>query len=266
MQTDLPKSEGGPALPGRGLRLLSYNIQAGIDTRHYREYLTKGWKHLLPSRERMRNLNSIANMLRGYDLVGLQEVDSGSLRSGFLDMTEYLAHRGGYPHWYTQVNRNMGMVAQHSNGFLSKVKANRVTNYRLPPGNGRGAMLLEFGTGAERLGICSVHLALRRRVRIMQLDFMRELVADFRHIVVMGDLNTGAGSREIQRFVEGAGLAAPRCQKATFPSWRPVRRLDHILVSPTLRVRHMHVLDYPLSDHLPISVELHLPPFVGLAA
>ena len=53
-----------PGVPGRSLRLLSYNIQAGIDTRHYREYVTKGWKHLLPNRERLRNLNLIAEMLR----------------------------------------------------------------------------------------------------------------------------------------------------------------------------------------------------------
>ena len=52
-----------PPTTKRGLRLLSYNIQAGIDTRHYREYVTKGWKHLLPSRERVRNLNLIAEML-----------------------------------------------------------------------------------------------------------------------------------------------------------------------------------------------------------
>ena len=118
---------------GRGLRLLSYNIQAGIDTRHYREYVTKGWKHLLPNRERLKNLNLIADMLHGYDLVGLQEVDSGSLRSGFVDMTEYLAHRSGYPHWYRQVNRNMGVLGQHSNGFLSRYRPTRVSNHRLPP-------------------------------------------------------------------------------------------------------------------------------------
>ena len=135
---------GRPAAETRGLRILSYNIQAGIDTRRYREYVTKGWKHLLPNRERLRNLNLIADMLHGYDLVGLQEVDSGSLRSGFVDMTEYLAHRSGYPHWYRQVNRNIGVIAQHSNGFLSRIRPTRVSNHRLPPGKGRGAMMLEF--------------------------------------------------------------------------------------------------------------------------
>ena len=148
----MPECSDAKPAEGRGLRMLSYNIQAGIDTSHYREYVTKGWKHLLPHRERLRNLNLIAEMLHGYDLVGLQEVDSGSLRSGFVDMTEYLAQRGGYPHWYRQVNRNIGMLAQHSNGFLSRIRPTRVSNHRLPPGNGRGAMLIEFGDAFDFTG------------------------------------------------------------------------------------------------------------------
>ena len=187
---------------GRGLRLLSYNIQAAVYTRHYRDYVTKGWKHLLPNRERLRNLNLIADMLHGYDLVGLQEVDSGSLRSGFVDMTEYLAHRSGYPHWYHQVNRNMGVLGQHSNGFLSRIRPTRVSNHRLPPGNGRGAMLLEFGEGADALVVCSMHLALSRRVRTRQLDFINELVGERRHLIVMGDLNAGCDSREVRDFID----------------------------------------------------------------
>jgi endonuclease/exonuclease/phosphatase family metal-dependent hydrolase len=255
-----------PPAAKRGLRLLSYNIQAGIDTRHYREYVTKGWKHLLPSRARLRNLNLIAEMLHGYDLVGLQEVDSGSLRSGFLDMTEYLAHRSGYPHWYRQVNRNMGVLAQHSNGFLSRIRPTRVSNYRLPPGNGRGAMLLEFGDGPDALTVCSMHLALSRRVRRLQLGFIQELIGDRKHVVVMGDLNAGCDSREVRSFIDGSGLSEPACDKATFPSWAPVRRIDHILVSHALEVTSTHVVDYALSDHLPICVELVVPEGIRPAA
>ncbi len=257
-----------PPLPvsKRGLRLLSYNIQAGIDTRHYREYVTKGWKHLLPSRERLRNLNLIAEMLRGYDLVGLQEVDSGSLRSGFVDMTEYLAHRSGYPHWYRQVNRNIGVLAQHSNGFLSRIRPTRVSNHRLPPGSGRGAMMLEFGEGSDALVVCSMHLSLSRRVRTRQLDYVSELVGKHKHLVVMGDLNAGCDSNEVRRFIDRAGLTEPACEQATFPSWRPVRRIDHILVSHTIEVQRTKVVDYALSDHLPICVELVLPKHVTVAA
>jgi endonuclease/exonuclease/phosphatase family metal-dependent hydrolase len=261
-ETDIVSAPGG----GHALRLLSYNIQAGIDTRRYREYVTKGWKHLLPSRERLRNLDRIAEMLRGYDVVGLQEVDSGSLRSGFVDMTEYLATRSGYPHWYRQVNRNMGLIAQHSNGVLSRIRPSRVSNHRLPPGNGRGAMLMEFGDARDSLVVCSVHLALGRRVRALQLDYISELVRDRRHLVVMGDLNAGCDSVEVRRFIQRSGLTEPLCDQANFPSWQPVRRIDHILVSPALQVLRTYVVDYPLSDHLPICVELELPAQVRLAA
>lgn len=251
---------------GSVLRLLSYNIQAGIDTGQYRDYLTKGWKHVLPNRKRVHNLDRIAQMLSGYDLVGLQEVDSGSLRTGFVDITEYLARRAHYPHWYRQVNRNIGVLAQNSNGFLSRIRPTHVTNYRLPPGNGRGAMLLEFGEGVSALRVCSVHLALSRRLRRMQLDFISELVGNSEHLVVMGDLNAGSESHELRHFIEHNGLREPGCSKPTFPSWRPVRRIDHILVSEALSIRNSRVLDYPLSDHLPISVELVVPSSLGVAA
>ena len=44
----------------RHLSLLSFNIQTGVDTRDFHEYVTKSWKHLLPLRERISNLNRIA--------------------------------------------------------------------------------------------------------------------------------------------------------------------------------------------------------------
>jgi len=56
------------------LRLLSYNIEAGIYTRQYREYVTKSWRHILPHREHLHNLSRIASVLHGFDFVGLQEV------------------------------------------------------------------------------------------------------------------------------------------------------------------------------------------------
>ena len=244
-------------LPQR-LRLLSYNIQAGVDTRHYGEYVTKGWRHLLPHRERLQNLNRIAAMLSEYDMVGLQEVDAGSLRSGFVDMTEYLAHRAGFPHWYHQVNRNIGMLAQHSNGFLTHVQPLRVTHHRLPGGPGRGASLFEFGDDPRALRVCSLHLALGRRARTRQLEFVSTLVRDYDSLIVMGDLNAGCDAEEVRRFVGETGLREPACDQATFPSWRPIRKIDHILVSETLKVHSARVIDYPLSDHLPISVELDL--------
>jgi endonuclease/exonuclease/phosphatase family metal-dependent hydrolase len=83
----------------RPFRPLSYNIQVGIATSRFRHYVTGGWKHLLPHRARLRTLASIADPIRGYDLVGVQETDSGSRRTDYIGQTEYLARRAGYAWW-----------------------------------------------------------------------------------------------------------------------------------------------------------------------
>ena len=64
------------------LRLLSSNIQAGSTTRAYREYVTRSWSHVLPNGKRA-NLDGLADGFSMFDVVGLQECDPGSLRSGF---------------------------------------------------------------------------------------------------------------------------------------------------------------------------------------
>ena len=255
---DKDVSVRGSILPRR-FSLLSYNIQVGVDTGRYHEYVTKGWKHVLPHRERMLNLNRMASMLSQFDMVSLQEVDAGSLRCGFVDITEYLAHRAGFPHWYRQINRNIGVIAQHSNGFLSRFRPTRVTHHKLPGGPGRGAMLFDFGTHREALLLCSAHLALGKRARGKQLAFLGELLQDRPHIVLMGDLNAGCDASEIRRFIQNHDMNEPACDQATFPSWRPVKKFDHILVSRSLNIIHSRVLDYPLSDHLPVAMELELP-------
>ncbi|MEW7976367.1 MAG: hypothetical protein AB2814_02600 [Candidatus Sedimenticola endophacoides] len=132
---------------GHRVKLLSYNIQAGVDTRHYRQYLTQSGKQLLPHRKRLLNLNRIAAMVGRYDIVGLQEVDSGSLRSGFVDQTEYLARQAGFPHWHKQINRRLCKLAQHSNGLLSRIRPAEVREYRLP---GRGAICIAVSVRGGR--------------------------------------------------------------------------------------------------------------------
>ena len=81
----------------RRLRLLSANIQAGASTRSYSDYVTRPWNHVLPRREKRNNLDALADLATPFDVVGLQEADPGSLRSGFLNQTHYLAERAGFP-------------------------------------------------------------------------------------------------------------------------------------------------------------------------
>ncbi|MFQ6576241.1 endonuclease/exonuclease/phosphatase family protein [Pseudomonas sp. UM16] len=246
-------------LPEDGrLRLLSFNIQVGISTERYRHYLTKSWQHLLPHNGRAGNLQKIGDLLGNFDLVALQEADGGSMRSGYVNQVEHLAQLGAFPYWYQQLNRNLGRFAQHSNGVLSRLKPQLLEDHPLPGPAGRGAILVRFGEGEDALVVVMMHLALGSKTRALQLAYIRELIGGYRHQVLMGDMNTHATDLLEHSPLRDLGLVAPQVQ-ATFPSWRPQRCLDHILLSSSLTLERVEVLAQPISDHLPVAVEIRLP-------
>ena len=240
------------------LRLLSFNIQVGISTQRYHHYLTRSWQHLLPHAGRSGNLQRIGELLGDFDLVALQEVDGGSLRSGYVNQVEHLAHLGAFPYWYQQLNRNLGRLAQHSNGLLSRLRPSLLEDHPLPGPPGRGAMLLRLGEGPDAIAVVMMHLALGARTRTRQLAYIRELLSDYRHRVLMGDMNTHANDLLEHSPLRDLGLWAPQVE-ATFPSWQPQRCLDHILLSAELSLERCEVLPLPISDHLPVAVQIRLP-------
>ncbi len=242
------------------IKLLSHNIQVGIQSAAYRHYLTRGWQHLLPHPRRTKNLDAIAAQLARFDFVALQEADGGSRRSGYTNQVQYLACSAGFPYWYQQLNRNLGKWGQHSNGVLSKLRPQRIEDYKLPgliPG--RGAIVAHFGTADNPLVLVVLHLSLGARARQNQLSYVKEIISDFKHVIIMGDLNSGA-----DHILNLSPLSEIKLKSATgtfntYPSWRPTHHLDHILVSPSLNIKHAEVLPCCTSDHLPIAMEVELP-------
>ena len=247
----------------RRLRLLSFNIQVGNSTQGYRHYLTRSWQHVLPHKGRAGNLERIGDLLGDFDLVALQEADGGSHRSGYINQVKYLAQQGEFPYWYQQLNRNLGRLAQHSNGLLSRLRPAVIEDHPLPGPAGRGAILVRFGEGPDALVVVIMHLALGTKTRTRQLAYIRELIGGYQHQVLMGDMNTHANDLLHTSPLRDLGLLAPQME-ATFPSWRPQRCLDHILLSPSLTLERVQVLDQPISDHLPVAVDIRLPGSVGV--
>jgi endonuclease/exonuclease/phosphatase family metal-dependent hydrolase len=80
----------------------------------------------------------------------------------------------------------------------------------------------------------------------------------------MGDLNCAHDSEEIHWLVRSTRLCDPLHEVKTFPSWRPKVMLDHILVTPDIRVDRLRALNFPCSDHLPIAMDITLPDSVRL--
>lgn len=242
------------------LRFLSFNMQVGIQTGGYHHYLLRSWQHLLPSKQRQQALSSIAELVAPFDIVALQEADGGSWRSQHQNQVQRLAEEAAFPHWYQQVNRNLGRLAQHSNGVLSRMPAQHIERHALPgllPG--RGLMVLKFGSGANAVIVVVTHLALGKNTQFSQLDFLVELVADAKHLVIMGDLNQEAEILLRQSPLKRLNLHPVDDGMKTFPSWQPQRGLDHILVSDSLSLSRIAVIDHPQSDHLPVAAEILLP-------
>lgn len=246
--------------PHRHIRLLTFNIQVGINTSSYRHYLTRSWQHFLPHRNRIENLDRIATLLRNYDVVALQECDGGSLRSAYINQVQYLAEAAGIPYWYQQLNRNLGQIAQHSNGLLSRYRPLDVTEHKLPgliPG--RGAIIARYGSEDDPLVLVMMHLSLSKAAQQRQLGYIRELISDYQHVVLMGDMNNHAEELLTQTPLKETNLIPLPDTAHSFPSWRPEKALDHILVSPSLEIRRSEVVSYPMSDHLPIAMDVALP-------
>lgn len=248
------------------LRLLSYNMQVGIRTRTQAEYLSRMWRHVLPSRHAAGQLDPLAQMLRGHDVVALQEADAGSLRTRSLNLVKFLAERADYPHWHLQINRNLQPIARHALGVLSRFPFESSTSHVLPARlPGRGASLLRLGQAGAHLTIVATHLSLSRRARAWQLDAIEELVQDDRHVVLMGDLNCELAELRCHPFLQGRGFQLPEEGSATHPSWKPRRHLDHILLTPEIEVRSAAVSNFLWSDHLPVAAEIVVPDDVKLS-
>lgn len=246
--------------PVRRLRVLSANIQAGHATSSYRQYLTGSWNHVLPSRDKRSNLNALAEQVAGFDIVGLQEADAGSLRSGFVNQTHYLAERAGFPFWSHQPNRRLAGIAASANGLLCRTEPDEVVDYALPSRiPGRGALLVRYGDGIDSLTIAVAHLSLSPKARSAQLAFLGELLTGPGHKVLMGDFNCECDSTEMDALYRLSPLRPPPDRIPSFPSWQPRRAIDHILVSDEVKVERRWALPDGSSDHLAVAAELVLP-------
>ncbi len=239
------------------LKLLSFNIQVGIKTSAYRHYFTKGWKHVLPHESRVKNLNRIAELVSGFDVVGLQEIDGGSIRSGFVNQVEFLSHAAGFPYWYAQTNRDLGPLAQHGNGLLTRIEPEGLEDHKLPgmiPG--RGAVFVRLPYAGDELVIVMLHLSLGKQSREKQLAYVAEQVSHERQVILMGDMNTPMHELLDSSPLKDLNLQPAETVDPTYPAWQPAMALDHVLVSSNLEIKNYDVLNCRISDHLPIAVEV----------
>ncbi len=157
-------------------------------------------------------------------------------------------------------------IGWHGNALLVKrgIELRASHPIDLPTVEPRGAACVELGLGSAMLRVVGMHLdlsGLRRRHQLRSvlswLDRQKDAPCP---TVLMGDLNEwsrhGGALRE---FAEPWRLHEPG---PSFPSRRPIARLDRIITSPHWEVVetrvHHSALAARASDHLPVTARLRL--------
>lgn len=243
------------------MRLVVYNIRYATGTGAAFHLPLPGAGYLRSSR---RVLDGIGSYIRSEDpdLVGLIEVDTGSVRSSLVNQAEYLARLLGHYTVYeckygiSSLQTQLPIVRKQANAILA---APRVTGERFhyfPTGIKRLIIEIEL----EDVCVFLVHLSLKYRHRQEQLRHLHDLVrATRKPVIVAGDFNTFTGTHELFLFMRATGLrSANESGLASFPARVPQFELDFVLVSPEIDILDFRIPDVRLSDHRPVVCDFRV--------
>lgn len=230
-------------------------------TRRYRDYAVRFHENIFPLNKRQR-LSEAAVHLSDFDLIGLQECDAGSFRTGFVHQGEILGEEANFSYRAFHTSRRMAL-AKSGLAILSRYPLNHIEGHRLPSRiPGRGALSARVETPSGTIRILVVHLSLGRRDRLNQMNWIHAwLASQVGPAVVMGDFNVGAGSVSIDGLRRA--MSDDSFSPVSFPSWNPRRSLDHIF---TFGLEALPAISKNLgiSDHLALVRSVGFRPCVAL--
>jgi endonuclease/exonuclease/phosphatase family metal-dependent hydrolase len=247
--------EPAPAVTIRAVRLLIYNIRYATGVGPAFHLPVPGAGYLRSSRQVLARITEfIKNQCP--DVVGLIEVDTGSIRTGMVNQADFIARSLGHYSTYeckygvASVNQLVPIIRKQSNAFLAAPSV-------------RGERFHYFDTGIKRLiieleldnvAIFLVHLSLKYRHRQYQLRYLYDLLRTIsKPVIVAGDFNVFWGGHELYLFTQAAGLTSANVHGLpSYPSRAPKMELDFILHSAQIRVDRFEIPDVRLSDHLPL--------------
>ena len=251
------------------MRLLLYNIRYAAGTGARFNLPVPGAGYLRGNRG---NLEEITGFIgeNDPDVVGLIEVDTGSIRTGMVNQADLIAERLGHYSTYQckygedSLNTMLPIVRKQANAFLAAPRVHGERFHYFDTGIKRLIIELEL----DAVSIFLVHLSLKYRHRHFQLRHLHELVArSEKPVIVAGDFNTFWGEHEIFLFMRASGLtSANERGLPSYPSHAPRKDLDFILYSDGVVPKGFRIPLVRHSDHLPLIFDFDVPETAGQAA
>ncbi len=201
------------------------------------------------------------------DIVGLIEVDTGSIRSRKVNQAEKIAGdlsmNSSYETKYgtRSFNKMLPIVRKQGNAFMAAARVHGETFHYFDTGIKRLIIELEM----QDFAVFLVHLSLKYRHRHLQLRHLYDLISvTDKPVIVAGDFNTFWGENEIYLFMKAAGLkSANLASSPTYPSRSPRKELDFILYQEGITPVAFDIPSIRLSDHLPLVFDFEITSLAG---
>jgi len=243
------------------MRLLLYNIRYCVGAGASMHMPLPGAGYILGNKD---VLPDIVDFIKSVDpdIVGLIEVDSGSIRSRRVNQAETIATELGMNSSYEtkygakSLNQLVPIIRKQGNAFLAAPRVHGETFHYFDTGIKRLIIELEMETFAVFL----VHLSLKYRHRHLQLRKLYDLIEETtKPVMVAGDFNTFWGENEIYLFMRAAGLrSANTSSLPSYPSRAPRKELDFVLYQEGIRVTNFEIPEVRHSDHLPLVCDFEV--------
>ncbi|HUO67965.1 MAG TPA: endonuclease/exonuclease/phosphatase family protein [Gammaproteobacteria bacterium] len=243
------------------MRLLLYNIRYGLGLGTAVHWPLPGAGYLLGNRA---NLQRITDFIKAQDpdIVGLVEVDTGSIRTRRVNQAEAIGRALGHYSVYqckygvSSVNQYLPILNKQGNAFLAAPRVHGERFHYFEKGIKRLIIELEL----EHCLVFLVHLSLKYRHRQRQLHYLHDLVvAASKPVIIAGDFNTFWGEHEIYLFMKAAKLrSANALGLPSYPSRSPRKELDFVLYGDGINVTNFSIPAVSFSDHLPLICDFEI--------
>jgi endonuclease/exonuclease/phosphatase family metal-dependent hydrolase len=215
----------------------------------------------------LRGLSAIEQVLReaDADVVGLQEVDAGTARSGGIDQARALGEALAMEWAFAKSMDHDGGAygcALLLRSTLLRGRPLAAKGQALPGGSGPGEeprVLLSAQAGDLRIFV--THLDLPAKARLPQAAAIAKAIGDPRGALLLCDANEPVSEPALRKLLalplRDAWAEAGAQERPTAPSDRPQQRIDHVLLGAGLpRAHAAAALDTDASDHPLIVVDL----------
>jgi endonuclease/exonuclease/phosphatase family metal-dependent hydrolase len=243
------------------MRLLLYNIRYGVGAGASMHMPLPGAGYILGNQSVLPGITEFIKSI-DPDIVGLIEIDTGSMRSRKINQAEAIAAELGMNSSYESkygaksINQVLPILRKQGNAFLAAPRVQGETFHYFDTGIKRLIIELEM----DDFAVFLVHLSLKYRHRHLQLRKLYDLIeVTEKPVIVAGDFNTFWGENEIYLFMRAAGLNSANTKGLpSYPSRSPRKELDFILYQDGIRVTNFEIPQVRHSDHLPLVCDFEV--------